>query len=85
MLDGLEARHDELVERSDNEYAATLIGAAETMMREEGAAWPPDERPHYERTVAALKDAIGADEFARIRARGAALSTREAVKHALRR
>jgi tetratricopeptide (TPR) repeat protein len=73
------------VERGEHEYAATLVGAAETMMRDEGADWPPDERPHYERTVAVLRDALGPEGFEETRSRGAALSTREAVDYALRR
>ena len=41
-------------ERGKFERAATLIGAAEAIMEAQGAAWPPDERPHYDRVVATL-------------------------------
>src|SRR5437764_10014167 len=53
------------VERGELERAATLIGAAEAMMEAQGAAWPPDERPHYEHTVAKLADEMGHAEFDR--------------------
>ncbi len=71
------------IERSEFERAATLIGAAETMMVAQGAAWPPDERPHYERTVATLTDAMGSVEFERVRASGQSLVSRQAVDYAL--
>jgi len=71
------------VERGEFERAATLIGAAETMMEAQGAAWPPDERPHYERTVATLIGAMGAVEFEGVRATGRSLASREAVDLAL--
>jgi tetratricopeptide (TPR) repeat protein len=57
--------------RGEHERAATLVGAAEAMMEAVGADWPPDERPHYERTVAALEAAMGAEAFAGARAAGA--------------
>ena len=46
-------------ERGKFERAATLIGAAEAIMEAQGAAWPPDERPHYDRVVATLTEAMG--------------------------
>ena len=38
-------------------------------------AWPPDERPHYERLLAVLPEMMGTAEFARARATGRALTT----------
>ena len=70
-------------ERGELERAATLVGAAEAMMEREGAAWPPDERPHYERTVATLTHAMGSAEFDRVRAVGHAMSEAETVDFAL--
>lgn len=70
------------VERGDHERAATLIGAAESMMEAQNAAWPPDERPHYEQTVARLSEAMGG-EFERVRSAGRALTSSEAVGAAL--
>jgi tetratricopeptide (TPR) repeat protein len=70
-------------ERGELERAATLVGAAEAMMEAQGAAWPPDERPHYDRTVAKLADAMGSAEFERVRAAGQSLASHEAVELAL--
>jgi tetratricopeptide (TPR) repeat protein len=70
-------------ERGELERAATLVGAAETMMESQGAEWPPDERPHYERTVSTLTDAMGAAEFERVRGAGQKLASRDAVDFAL--
>ena len=63
--------------------AATLVGAAEGMMEAQGFAWPPDERPHYERVLAILAKATNRDELGRIRSMGRALTPREAVDFAL--
>jgi hypothetical protein len=57
-------------ERCELERAATLIGAAEAMLEAQGAAWPPNERPHYERTVTLLGEAMGPPAFERARAAG---------------
>lgn len=37
-------------------------------MEAQGAAWPPDERPHYERVVATVTTAMGSVKFERVRA-----------------
>jgi tetratricopeptide (TPR) repeat protein len=71
------------VERGEFERAATLIGAAETMMRAQGTEWPPDERPHYERTLARLDEAMEPAAFERVRAAGQSLATSDAVAYAL--
>jgi tetratricopeptide (TPR) repeat protein len=71
------------LERKDHERAATLIGAAESHMEATGMAWPPDERPHYERTLAELQGAMSPDAFARSRSTGAAMSSKAAIDYAL--
>ena len=71
------------VERGDLGRAAMLIGAAEAHMDATNMAWPPDERPHYERTLAVLTDRLPADALAADRARGASLSGQAAVDFAL--
>jgi tetratricopeptide (TPR) repeat protein len=71
------------MERGAFEHAAILIGAAEAMMEAEGAAWPPDERVHYENTVASLTAAIGLADFERARMAGFSMTTPEAVHFAL--
>jgi tetratricopeptide (TPR) repeat protein len=70
-------------ERGEFERAAILVGAAEAIMEMQGAAWPPDERPHYERMLTVLPEAVGGDLFERARAAGRAMSTAEAVAFAL--
>ena len=70
-------------ERGECERAATIVGAAEAMIEDQGASWPPDERPHYERTVAKLTDTMGPAEFERLRAVGQSVASREAVDFAL--
>jgi tetratricopeptide (TPR) repeat protein len=72
-------------ERGEHARAATLVGAAERLMEEQHMAWPPDERPHYERLLADLPASMGADEFERARASGRSISTSAAVDLALRR
>ena len=70
-------------ERQEYERAATLLGAAETMMEAQHMEWPPDERPHYERMLADLPAAMGVDEFERTRSAGQSMTPAEAVEMAL--
>jgi tetratricopeptide (TPR) repeat protein len=70
-------------ERAEHVRAATLVGAAETIMERHSMAWPPDERPHYERLLSVLPAAMGASAFDAARAAGAALTTDDAVALAL--
>jgi tetratricopeptide (TPR) repeat protein len=70
-------------DRGDWDRAATLLGAAEAMMDREGADWPPDERPHYERMLARIPRAMGEPEFERVRGVGRSMSSDEAVAYAL--
>ena len=72
-------------ERREFERAATLVGAAEALMEAQQMAWPPDERPHYERMLADLPNAMGSEAFERDRAAGQAMTVAEAVAFALRR
>ena len=46
-------------------------------------AWPPDERPHYERLLAVLPETMGTAEFGRARAAGRSMATEDAVAFAL--
>jgi tetratricopeptide (TPR) repeat protein len=70
-------------ERGDHHRAATLLGSVETMMEAQSMEWPPDERPHYERMLADLPEAMGADEFEHARSAGQLLSAADAVALAL--
>ena len=70
-------------ERGAFERAATLVGAAEAMMEAQQMAWPPDERPHYERLLDTLPEAMGSAEFDLARRRGRSMGEDEAVALAL--
>ena len=72
-------------ERGEFDRAATLVGAAESIMEAQGMAWPPDERPHYERLLAILPAVNGPQQFERARDRGRGMSISEAVAFALDR
>jgi tetratricopeptide (TPR) repeat protein len=80
LLNGLAAVS---AERGRLERAATLLGAAEAMMEAQGAEWPPDERPHYERTLATLERELSPDELDRARRAGKALAPEEAAAFGL--
>lgn len=69
--------------RGPLDRAATLVGAAEALMEAQGFAWPPDERPHYERTMASITEAKESAELERVRASSRALTSRAAVDFAL--
>jgi tetratricopeptide (TPR) repeat protein len=71
------------VERGDLERAATLLGAAEAAMEVTQMAWPPDEQPHYERTLATLSSGMDPRGFARSRAIGRGMPMDGAVQYAL--
>jgi tetratricopeptide (TPR) repeat protein len=70
-------------DRADYHRATTLVGAAERIMETQGAAWPPDERPHYERMLAVLPEAMGSAAFEEARVGGQAMESGDAVKYAL--
>ena len=71
-------------ERGEFERAAILVGAAEKIMETQNMAWPPDERPNYERLLADLPEAMGSDGFAEARSRGRSMTSSEAVEFAVR-
>ena len=70
-------------ERGELERASTLVGAAEAIMDAQHMAWPPDERPHYERMLDVLPESLGAAEFERARASGRTMTSGEAAAFAL--
>jgi tetratricopeptide (TPR) repeat protein len=76
VLNGLAAI---ALERQAFKRAATLIGAAEAIMDTQHASWPPDERPHYEKTVSRLAQEMGVKQFELARAAGHALPMGEAL------
>ena len=52
-------------------------------MAAQGFAWPPDERPHYERILTIITSSNEADELERVRAAGRAMAPSVAVDYAL--
>lgn len=70
-------------DRGHLERAATIIGAAEAMVEAQGAAWPPDERLHYDQTVTILSEAMSSGDFECARSNGRSMSSSEAVAFAL--
>ena len=71
------------LERGELARSATLLGATEALMEATQMAWPPDERPHYERMVAELPRAMGPAEFERMRQAGRAMPSADAIRLAL--
>ena len=69
--------------RNEFARAAKLLGAAAGMMERMGTAWPPDEKPHFERTWSATATALGQERFERTRSVGGHMSSRDAVAFAL--
>jgi len=70
-------------DRAQNERAATLLGATESLQEAAGADWPPDEKVQYQRILKLLPGAMGREAFARARAAGRAMSSEAAVRYAL--
>jgi tetratricopeptide (TPR) repeat protein len=58
--------------------AATLLAAAERMIEEQRAEWPPDEAPVFEQTRRTCEQSLGEAGFRQAWARGAGMSWREA-------
>ena len=52
-------------------------------MEAQHMAWPPDERPHYERLLVVLPESMGTREFERARVAGKSMATAAAVDFAL--
>lgn len=71
------------LERGDPERAAILIGAAEAIMAAQQMAWPPDERPHYERLLSTLPITLGSADFERARRQGRSTPTSDIVDQVL--
>ena len=71
-------------EDGSHREAARLFGAAEAIRRRMGAVRFKVYDAGYEASVAAMRNALGADEFESAWAEGAALSTEEAIVYAQR-
>ena len=82
--DILECLADLAVKADGHREAARLLGAAEAMRQRIGVVRFKIYDAEYESSVAALRDAMGEEDFAAAWAEGAALSTDEAVAYAQR-
>ena len=71
------------VEIGEFERAATLLGAAAALQERQGNAWPPDEAPHFERSRAAVAEALDRGQFERAWSAGQRMESAHAVWYAL--
>jgi ATP/maltotriose-dependent transcriptional regulator MalT len=70
-------------ERGDPERAARLLGAAQAEVTRQGAAWPPDELEHLQRTRARLVDQLDHTKLDRLWNEGASWPISTAITYAL--
>lgn len=63
--------------------AVTLLAAADHLVTVQGAAWPPDERPQFERSQATTRAALAPADFARAWSAGHSMSAEDAVAYVL--
>jgi tetratricopeptide (TPR) repeat protein len=62
------------VRSGDPQRAATLLAVASRLVEEQGASWPPDEAPRFERSRTAAVKALGLEAFERAWASGQSLA-----------
>jgi tetratricopeptide (TPR) repeat protein len=72
------------VAQGQPERAARLFGAAEGLREALGAPLPPVDRAEHDRSVAAVRTALGEEAFTAAWAEGRAMSLDEAVAYALK-
>ena len=63
--------------------AARLLGAAERLLEVIGWTFPPGERAGHDRAVAAVRDALGGEEYERVSGLGALMTLDQAVEYAM--
>ncbi len=68
-------------EQGKNEWAATLLGAAESQLAAIGGAWWPADRVEIERARVKIQSSLE-DKFETLWAQGQALSVEEAIAYA---
>jgi hypothetical protein len=71
------------VETTDYERAVKLLSAADRLVTEQGAEWPPDEGPIFEQSRARAAEALSRDAFERAWSTGRGQSVPEAVSYSL--
>jgi tetratricopeptide (TPR) repeat protein len=72
-------------ERHAFESAVRLLAAADALRQDQGAEWPPDERPVFEATHNSVKAALSVDDFGRGWEDGRRMSLETAVDFALQK
>jgi len=72
-LAGLKAQQGQTV------WGATLLSAAESLLKATGGAWWPADRVEVERNRKMLQSALSADEFAKAQKTGAAMNIDQAI------
>lgn len=60
--------------------AAQMLGAADAVRHEISNPVRPSERPHYEQTIAAVREALGMERFQQAWAQGRALTLEQALQ-----
>jgi len=83
IVQALEGLAAVAVAQAQSEPAALLFGAAEWLREAMGAALPPADRAEHDRSVAAVRTALGEQAFSAAWAEGRAMSLDEAVAFAL--
>ena len=69
--------------RDNNERAVRLLAAAESLRETIGSALSPVESADYDRSVTAVRSALGEETFAALWEEGSAMTPEEAVEYAL--
>jgi predicted ATPase/transcriptional regulator with XRE-family HTH domain len=83
VAESLEGVGDLAARQGNGERAARLLGAAEALRELIGAPIPPPERAEHEQAVAAARDLLEGEAFARLWADGRALTWEQAAAYAL--
>ncbi len=83
VVENLEGLAAVAIAQAQPARAARLFGAAEGLREAMGAPLPPADRAEHERSVAAVRAALGEDAFAVAWAEGRAMSLEQAVANAL--
>ncbi|HJS17996.1 MAG TPA: tetratricopeptide repeat protein [Anaerolineales bacterium] len=71
-----------IAQQGHTKRGATLLGAAESLLKVTGGAWWPADRVEVERNREMLRSALGADEFAKAWKKGEELTLDQAIHFA---
>jgi tetratricopeptide (TPR) repeat protein len=69
-------------QQGQTEWGATLLSAAESLLKVTGGAWWPADRVEVERNREMLRSALSADEFAKAQKTGEAMNIDQAIAFA---